>query len=64
MKNNILESLYEDAIEWIALNDEPTLKDLTLIKAKATTLLISDIFDKAEARVANDIKDFRDEMGI
>ena len=46
---------YKQAVEWVALNDEPTLTILDEVEVMVSTLLIADIWAKAEKDVALDI---------
>jgi hypothetical protein len=46
---------YRAAIEWLAFNDEPTLKDAEEIGSLVTTSLVADMFDLDHKVVAVDI---------
>lgn len=50
---------YQRGVEWIALNDEPSLTDEESIVDLISVGLISDIFDKNPYTVANDVINYR-----
>lgn len=43
---------YRDAIEWIALNDDTSERDVGAISTNMTTSLVADIFGKERMQVA------------
>lgn len=52
-------SRYTDAVEWIALNDEPTIEDPSVIFGFVTVGLIADVFGKDQMTVAEDVAKVR-----
>jgi hypothetical protein len=51
--------MYEDAVSWIALNDEPAIFNPEEIKDQLTVLLVADTFDKSVTQVTHDVIEFR-----
>lgn len=51
---------YKQAIEYIALNDEPTIRDAEEMTGYATVQLVAEIFDITSQRVAGDVIRFRE----
>ena len=49
----------ENAIYWIAHNDEPTIEDASVIFGFVTVGLIADIFKKDQMEVAEDVSRLR-----
>lgn len=50
---------YEKAIEWIALNDEPTILDWNEVSHMVSVCLVADVFGFSTDRVAVDVVKFR-----
>ena len=50
---------YLDAVEWIALNDEPTITTIDAVAESISVQLTADLFDKRPVDVALDIVTFR-----
>jgi len=50
---------YTDAIEWIALNDEPTYLEVDAIKSLISVCLVADLFGKTTELVASDVSLYR-----
>ena len=46
---------YKFGVAWIAVNDEPTIRDVEEISGFISTLLLADLFDKDADKVAADI---------
>lgn len=46
---------YTKAIMWVASNDEPTLIEVEEVKDQISVLLIGDLFDVPNEKVAKDI---------
>lgn len=53
---------YREAVQWIAVNDEPTDRDPEDIAYYISTVLISDIFGVTPERVARDVVRARERM--
>lgn len=51
---------YRLAVEYIAMNDEPTIRDADAMTAYATVQLISEIFDVPALRVGRDVVRYRE----
>jgi hypothetical protein len=50
---------YRFAVEWIALNDEPTERDPEMVASLISTALIADLFGKPQEKVAADVIRYR-----
>ena len=50
---------YDMAIEWIALNDEPTIMDCSQMEDLISVLLVADLFGRTPKSVANHVISFR-----
>ena len=50
---------YREGVAWIAANDDPGETDPMIIKGFVSSLLLADLFDVPEERVANDIAKIR-----
>jgi hypothetical protein len=55
MKKKTVKTLYDDAIWWIAHNDEPNERNLLVLEQMVTVYLIADTFDKCPGEVAKDV---------
>lgn len=64
LENNPKIRMYEDAVSWIAMNDEPTETKLEALQQQITIVLVADIFDMPVAKVAKDILKFRKTANI
>ncbi len=55
---------YKKSIEWIAVNDEPSLswKDSSIVEEQVSILLVSDQFNKKPYKVASDVLRYRAKM--
>lgn len=53
--------LYDDAVEWIAHNDEPTITDVEEMAGIISVVLIADLFGKTPAQVARAVIKIRKE---
>lgn len=53
---------YRDAIDFIALNDEPTIMDVEEVHALASVLLVASIFGTSQERVARDVVRLRHKL--
>ncbi len=53
-------SPYIRAVEWIAMNDEPTKMDLAVVAEQISVLLVADVFGKGVEEVAGDIIHWRE----
>lgn len=55
---------YKKTIEWIALNDEPTLnyKDMPQIESQISVQLVADQFDKSTYKVSCDVLKIRSKL--
>lgn len=51
---------YDRHVEWIALNDEPTILDIEEAAQMLTITMTADLFDKSPEQVATDVVRFRD----
>lgn len=47
---------YRAGVAWIAVNDEPTDRDMESIAGYVSTLLLADLFEIEPARVAHDVQ--------
>ena len=54
---------YRRTIEWIALNDEPTLTDMDEVAVIISVQLVADIWVYDAMRVARDVINFRRRYG-
>lgn len=52
--------LYHSAVQWIAENDEPTLRDIQNVQSQISVMLISDVFGVHPEIVAEDVIHLRD----
>lgn len=59
MGERLKRASYREAIEWIALNDEPSCRDPEWLPTTVTALLIADIFGADPARVGRDVLRYR-----
>lgn len=50
---------YDDAIAWIAYNDEPTDMDLLTVADLISVQLVADVWGKTPDRVAQDVLNIR-----
>jgi len=55
---------YREAVEIIAFNDEPTVRDVAAVEAYTTVQLIADIFGKQAVDVARDVVRYREKYDI
>lgn len=55
---------YREAIEWIALNDEPALDDVGEVAAMISVLLIADLWRKEPEAVARAVIRRRKKEGL
>jgi predicted P-loop ATPase/GTPase len=53
---------YKKAVEWIAINDEPSETDLEEISGFLTVTLIADLFNIDEQVVAKDVLKIREKL--
>ena len=59
-----LDRRYSDIVEFIALNDEPTVSDLDEIQYQISTICASVAFDWPAELIARDVYDERKRCGI
>jgi hypothetical protein len=51
---------YRDAVAWIALNDEPSERDLGFIADQISVVLIADVMNVDPHRIARDVIRYRE----
>lgn len=50
---------YRYGVEWIAMNDEPSERDIEAMSGLISVCLLADLFGKDQSRVAEDVLRFR-----
>jgi hypothetical protein len=51
---------YKAAVEWIAVNDEPTWSDFNDVNSMLTVCCVADMFEVATERVTKDVLKVRE----
>lgn len=59
VKGRMKRASYRHAVEFIALNDEPTILDADAMTYYATVMLVADLFDVSTERVARNVVRYR-----
>jgi hypothetical protein len=60
MARNLGTTRYNFAVEWIAMNDDPTCRDVETIAQLISVALIADTFERDPATVACDVLHVRE----
>lgn len=62
MRLKLKSKKYKEAVEWIAFNDEPTLRELGEISYMISVQLIADLFKIDSVDVAVDVAKYREDQ--
>jgi hypothetical protein len=54
---------YRAGVDWIALNDDPTIMDAEVVASLISVCLLADLFEKSQEDVARDVIRQRKKFG-